>query len=92
MVADVKTYNHDHNILRLFDVLSNFHLTTTETSAIIDNKHGIYELLYRLANNLKIRILGNKGCQKNLKISKNYSLVLDVSPKMKIMTILAKTF
>ena len=33
--------NHDHNILRLLDVLSSFPLTTKETNAIISNRHGI---------------------------------------------------
>ena len=33
--------NHDHNILRLLDVLSSFPLITKETNAIISNRHGI---------------------------------------------------
>ena len=29
-------------------------------SAIISNKHGVYELLHELPNDLRLRILGNK--------------------------------
>ena len=38
-------YSHFHNILRLFDVLTNFPFTTS-------SKHGIYELPHKLPNNL----------------------------------------
>ena len=34
-------YNHGHNILRLFDVLPNFHSSQVKRSAIISNKHDI---------------------------------------------------
>ena len=49
-------YNHGHNILRIFDVLSNFPFIASETKRIISNKHGIYEL----ANDLGRRILRNQ--------------------------------
>ena len=50
-----KSYNHLHNILRLFDVLSICFSTTTEKSVIIGNKHGIYELPHEFPNDLRIR-------------------------------------
>ena len=70
------TYNHGHNILRLFDVWPNFPFT----------KHGIYELL----NNLRLWILVIRKYQENLKASKNYSLKLSLPPKMNFFSILAK--
>ena len=57
--AERYIYNQFYNILRLFDILSNFPFTKSETIAIITYKHGIYELPYELANNLRLRILGN---------------------------------
>ena len=44
---------------------------------IISNKHGIYELPHELPNDLRLY--------------KNYSLVLSFAPKMKILSIVAKT-
>ena len=49
------SYNDFHNILRLFDVLTNFPFTTSETmrcETIITYKHYIYELPRELSNNL----------------------------------------
>ena len=54
------TYNHFHNILRLFDVLPNFPLIASETCAIITYKHGIYEFPQELPNNLSFINLGNQ--------------------------------
>ena len=51
--------NHFHNIFRLFDVLPNFLSPQVEQSAIISNKHVIYELPVKLPNDLRLRILGN---------------------------------
>ena len=49
-------YNHFHNILRLFDILTNFSYKTRETKgAITSNKHGIC----KLPNDVKLRTLGN---------------------------------
>ena len=59
-------------------------------SAIISNKHGIYELPHELSKDLRLRILGNSEYQENLKTSFNYSLVPSLTPKMKILSILAK--
>ena len=36
-----------------------FPLLQMKQSAIITNKHGIYELSHKLPNDLKLRILGN---------------------------------
>ena len=36
-----RIYNPGHNILKLFDVLSNFLFTTCETKRRINNKHGV---------------------------------------------------
>ena len=49
---------------------------------IISNKHGIYELPHELPNDLRLRKFGNIK-----KISKlqNYSLVLSLAPKLKIL-------
>ena len=55
-------------------------------SVIISNKHGVYELADELPNNLRLRIL-EKG-----NISKLFSLMLSLASKMKIFSILAKTF
>ena len=49
---------------------------------IISNKHGIYELPHELPNDLRLRKFGNIK-----KISKlqNYSLVLSLAHKLKIL-------
>ena len=44
------SYNHFHNILRLFDVLPNLVSTQMKQCAIITYKHGIYELPNELPN------------------------------------------
>ena len=57
------SHNDFHNILRLFDVLTNFPFTTSETmrcETIITYKHYMYELPRELSNNLGLRILGNE--------------------------------
>ena len=51
-------------------------------SAIIGNKHGIYELLHEFPNNLKLF--------ENLKTSYNYNLAPRLSSKSKILLMLAK--
>ena len=55
-------------------------------SVILRNKHGIYELRHELPNDLRLI----KEYQENLKISKIYSLVPSLRPKMKVLPILAK--
>ena len=45
--------------MRLFDALLNFLFSTKEKSAIINNKHGIYDLPHELPNGL--RLLGKLG-------------------------------
>ena len=57
-----RIYNHFHNILRLFDVLPNFPLTTSETMRNFNYKHGKYEMPHKLLNDLRfndLRKLGN---------------------------------
>ena len=51
-------YNHFYNILRLFDVSANFLSPQMKRCAII-YKHGMYELLNELPNDLRLTILGN---------------------------------
>ena len=55
----LETYNQFHNILRLFDVLTNFPFTTSERCASITYKHGMYELPRELTNDLRLKILVN---------------------------------
>ena len=47
------SYNHFHNILRLFDVLPNFPFNINETMSIITYNYGIYEAS-RVAKRLRI--------------------------------------
>ena len=56
-----RIYNLGHNILRLFDVLSNFLSPQVKRIVFISNKHGIYELPQELQNDLRLktRKLGN---------------------------------
>ena len=51
-------YNHFY-ILRLFDVSANFLSPQMKRCAIIIYKHGMYELLNELPNDLRLMILGN---------------------------------
>ena len=46
-------YNHSH-ILRLFNVLPILLAAQVKRSAIIGNKHGIYELPYELSIDLRL--------------------------------------
>ena len=46
-------------ILKFFVVLPNFPFTTSETNRDYYLKHGTYELLHELPNDLTFRILGN---------------------------------
>ena len=48
-------HNHFHNILRLFDVLSNFAYTPSET--MLD--YYLWKWYIGVANDLKLSILGN---------------------------------
>ena len=56
-------------------------------SVIITNKHGIYELIHRFSNDLRLGILENY--KENLKISYNDSLVSSLSVETKSLSILA---
>ena len=47
------TYNHFHNILRLFDVLSNFPFTSSETVDSLKHKHGTQELPHELPKDFR---------------------------------------
>ena len=44
--------NHGHNILRLFDTLQILFSAQVKRIVIISKKHGIYELIAELLNNL----------------------------------------
>ena len=55
----VKNHNHGNNILRLFDTSPNFFSPQVEQSLITSNKHGIYELLHELPNDLRLTIFRN---------------------------------
>ena len=59
-------------------------------SAIISNKHGIYEIPHELPNDL--RNLQIRKYQQILKTLYSYSPVLSISLKIKILSILAKKF
>ena len=48
------TYNHFHNILRLFDFYQIFLSPQLKQTAIITYKHSIYELPHKLPNNLSL--------------------------------------
>ena len=56
--------------------------TQVKRSAIISNKHGIYELPHELLNDLRVK--------ETLKISFNCSIALSLTPKVKILSIPAK--
>ena len=53
------TYNHFHDILRLFDVLLNFPFTTSETIGDYYLQAWYIRVDPRVAQQLKTRILGN---------------------------------
>ena len=61
--------NLGHNILRPFDVLSNFFSTQVKWIVIISNTHGIYKMSHELPNDLRFRILEN---QEILRISQTF--------------------
>ena len=52
-------YNDFYNILRVFDALPKFFFCISEIYAIITYKYGIYKMLHKLLNNLRLRILEN---------------------------------
>ena len=79
--------NQFQNILRLSDV---FWLSLqVKRSSIISNKHGTYELPHESPTSA-LRSLEIKKHQKNLKTSKNDSLVPSLPAKIKILLIVAK--
>ena len=53
------TYYQFHNISRLFDVLPNFHFTTSETMGAYYLETWYIRVVERVAERLKTRILGN---------------------------------
>ena len=64
MLFTWKPYSYGHNILTFFVVLPNLkeaNKANLKRSFIISKKHGIYELPHELPNDVKVRILGNKG-------------------------------
>ena len=57
MTMAVDMCNYGHNILRLYQI---FFSPQVKQSVIINNKHGIYELLNELPNDLRLRTLRNQ--------------------------------
>ena len=57
--GNLSTYNHFHNIMRLFDVLPIFLSPQVKRCPIITYKQGIYKLPHMLPNDLALRKLGN---------------------------------
>ena len=55
----IRSYSHFQNILRLFDIFSNFPFTPVKRCVVITYEHSIYELLSELLNDLRIRKLRN---------------------------------
>ena len=53
-VKIVNIYSHFHDILRLFDVLPIFFSPQVKRCEIVSYKHGIYELLHELPNDLDL--------------------------------------
>ena len=49
-------FNHFHGILRLFDVLPNFHFPHAKRCAIITYENDIYELPQEMTNDFKILV------------------------------------
>ena len=47
-------------VIIIFDVLTNFVFTTSETERDYSNKHSTYELPHESLNNLRLRILGKQ--------------------------------
>ena len=56
----LRTHNHFHNILRLFDVNQTLLSPQVKRCAIITYKHDIYELPHDLPNDPRPRIPGNQ--------------------------------
>ena len=50
----LSSYNHFHNILRLFDVLISFPFTASETMHNYSYKQSTYELPHELPNDLRL--------------------------------------
>ena len=67
-------------------------LVQVKRIVIISNKHGIYELPHELPNDLRLRTLGNYEISRRCQNIKNCSLVLNLAPKIRILSILAKKF
>ena len=58
-----------------------FFLFQVKWSVIIGNKHGIYELPEDLPNNLRLRILENKGNIRKISKCPHYSILAENSGK-----------
>ena len=61
MVIHQTTYNHFHNILRLFDVFTNISFTASERCAVITYKHSIMRVASRVVERLKTLDLWKLG-------------------------------
>ena len=58
--------------------------------AIISNKHGIYKLPHKLLIDLKLRILGNKEISEKSQNFIELQPSAQLTPKMKVLSILPK--
>ena len=61
-----------------------------EQSAILSNKHGIYELPHELPNDLRLTIKEIRECQEDLKTLLHCSLMPSLTPKITILSTLPK--
>ena len=59
MRTGISTYNQFHNILRHLMLYQIFLSPQVKRCAVINYKHGIYELPHEFPNDLGLRILGN---------------------------------
>ena len=59
MRTGISTHNQFHNILRHLMLYQIFLSPQVKRCAIINYKHGIYELPHEFPNDLGLRILGN---------------------------------
>ena len=74
MSAISETYKNVHNILELFDTLTNFSFAASEMQREVSNKIGIYKLFNKVSHDLRL-------FQENLKTRFNYSLLLSLPLK-----------
>ena len=55
----IDAHNHGHNNTRKLDALPNFLSQQVKRSVVISTRHCTYQLLYKLPNDVIIRLLEN---------------------------------